>query len=101
MFASYEDFAVEHRAEHLNPINRWCAVVENSSAIVAMVTLLSGRPKAALVLVGAGSALGGVGHAIEGNLPRALSDLAHHPIWSVRADLAVALATVMGKPVHP
>lgn len=99
MFASYEEFAAEHRAEHLNPINRWCAVVENGLAIVAVGVLLSGRLKAGLALIGAGSAVGGVGHAIEGNLPRALSDLAH-PIWSVRADMAVALATVMGKPVN-
>jgi hypothetical protein len=100
MIASYEEFAAEHRAEHRNPFNRWCAVVENSLAIVGVVAMLSGRRKAGLALVGAGSAMGGVGHAIEGNLPRALRDLAH-PIWSVRADMAVARATIMGKPVHP
>jgi hypothetical protein len=100
VFASYDEFAAEHRAEHLNPFNRWCAVVENSLAIVGVVAMLSGRRKAGLALVGSGSAIGGLGHVVEGNLPRALHDLAH-PIWSVRADFAVALATIMGERVHP
>src|SRR4051795_13254724 len=101
MVAAYDEFAAEHRAEHLNPVNRWCAVVENCLAITGAVAMLLGRRKADVVLIGSGSAIGGLGHVVEGNLPRALRDTARHPIWSVRADFAVARATIMGHYSRP
>jgi hypothetical protein len=100
VIASYDEFTVEHRAGHLNPFNNWCAFVENSLAVVGAVAMLSGRRKAGLALVGAGTAVGGVGHVVEGNLLQAVREVARHPIWSVRADFGVALATIMGKPIH-
>jgi hypothetical protein len=63
--------------------------------------MLLGRRKAGVALIGFGSAIGGVGHIAEGNLPRALRDTARQPIWSVRADFAVARATVMGHSSRP
>lgn len=77
------------------------AVVENSLAVAGAVAMPLGRRKAGVALVGLGTAIGGVGHVVEGNLPRALRDLARHAIWSVRADFGVARATIMGNPIHP
>jgi hypothetical protein len=101
MVASYDEFAAEHRAEHLKPFNRWCAVVENGLAITGALAMVLGRRKAGVALIGLGSAMGGVGHVVEGNLPRALHDAARHPIWSVRADFAVARATITGHSSRP
>jgi hypothetical protein len=94
MTASWQEFAAGHRSQHLTPLNRWCAVVGNSLAPVAAVAALTGRPKAAAMIFAAGTAILLAGHAAEGNLPRAGHDLVAHPIWSVRADMAVAAATV-------
>jgi hypothetical protein len=99
MVASYDEFAAEHRAQHLTPFNRWCAVAGNSLAVVAAVSTLAGRPKVGAASFALGSAILGAGHVAEGNLPQALRDLARHPIWEVRADFALARDTVMGS--HP
>ena len=101
MVASYDEFATEHRAEHLNPFNRWCAVVGNYLPVVGAVGMLLGRRRAGAALVGLGTAILALGHVVEGNLPRSLRDLARHPIWAVRADFAVARQTIMGRPIHP
>jgi hypothetical protein len=55
-----------------------------------------GRQKAGAALFALGSAILAVGHVVEGNLPRSLTMLARHSIWAVRADFAVARATIMG-----
>lgn len=94
MVASYEEFAAQHRTQHVTPFNRWCAVVGNSLAPVAVVTALTGRPRAGAALFALGNATLLAGHAAEGNLPRSVRDFYRHPIWSVRADAAVAAATV-------
>jgi len=94
MVASYQEFAAEHRGEHLTPVNRWCAVVGNYSTIPSAIALLSGRPRAAAGIFALGNAILVAGHIAEGNLPRSARDLARHPIWSVRADFALATATV-------
>jgi hypothetical protein len=94
--ATYDEFATEHRAEHLTPVNRGCAVVGNSLTFVGAASLLLGRPWGAAALLGSGAAVLAAGHVAEGNLPRSLRDLARHPIWSVRADLAVVRDTIMG-----
>jgi hypothetical protein len=52
-------------------------------------------------LTGSGAAITVVGHVVEGNLPRALSMLARHPIWAARADFDVARQTIMGRPLSP
>jgi hypothetical protein len=96
MVASYQEFAAEHRGEHLTPINRWCAVIGNYSTVPAAVALVLGRPRVAAAIFGLGSTILAAGHLAEGNLPRSVSMLATHPIWSVRADFAVAKATIMG-----
>jgi hypothetical protein len=96
MVASYEEFAAEHRGEHLTPFNRWCAVVGNYSNVPSAVALLSGRPRLAAAIFGLGSAVLVAGHVAEGNLPRSLDMLATHPVWAARADLAVANDTIRG-----
>jgi hypothetical protein len=58
--------------------------------------MLLGRRKAGAALAGSGLAITAAGHIVEGNLPRALSMLARHPIWAVRADFAVAQQTITG-----
>ena len=96
MVASYQEFAAEHRGEHLTPVNRWCAVVGNYSVIPSAIALLSGRPRRAAGMFAFANAVLIAGHIGEGNLPRSARDLARHPIWSVRADFALATATVKG-----
>lgn len=94
MVGSYEEFAAGHRTQHVTPFNRWCAVVGNSLVPVAALATLTGRPKAAAMIFALGNIVLVAGHAAEGNLPRALRDLVAHPIWSARADAAVASATL-------
>jgi hypothetical protein len=96
MVASYEEFAADHRGDHLTPFNRWCAVAGNSLAGVAAVSLLVGRPKVGAASFALGSAILGAGHLVEGNLPQSLGKLARHPIWGTRADFALARDTIMG-----
>jgi len=96
MVASYEEFAAEHRGEHLTAINRWSCVIGNYSTVPAAAALLLGRPRVAAAIFGLGTTILVAGHLAEGNLPRSLSMLATHPVWAARADFAVANATVMG-----
>jgi hypothetical protein len=100
MSASYEEFAAQHRADHLNPFNRWCAVVGNYLPVLSAAALLSRRPRAAAALFASSAAIIAAGHLVEGNLLRNLGYVVRHPIWSVRADLAVANATVMRRPIQ-
>jgi 2-hydroxy-palmitic acid dioxygenase Mpo1-like len=92
--ASYQEFAAEHRTQHLTPFNRWCAVVGNSMAPAAAFTALTGRPKVAAALLALGNVVLISGHVAEGNAPRAVRDFVRHPMWSIRADVAVATATI-------
>jgi len=94
MGVSYEEFAAQHRTQHVTPFNRWCAVVGNSLVPVAVVTALTGRSKAGATIFALANATVVAGHIAEGNFPRSARDLIQHPIWSVRADVAVAAATV-------
>ncbi|MDT5330261.1 MAG: hypothetical protein QOF31_1558 [Mycobacterium sp.] len=96
MVGSYQEFAAEHRGEHLTAINRWSCVIGNYSTVPTAIALLSGRRRVAAAIFGLGSTVLVAGHLAEGNLPRSLSMLATHPIWAARADFAVANATVMG-----
>jgi hypothetical protein len=95
MAASYSEFAAEHRAEHLTPFNRWCAVVGNYLTIPSVIAALSGRPKTGAALFGLANVVLIAGHAVEGNVPRAVRDTVRHPVWSVRADFSLATATIM------
>jgi hypothetical protein len=94
MVATYREFAAGHRTQHVTAFNRWCAVVGNSLAPVAVVTALTGRPRAAVTIFALANATLIAGHLAEGNAPRSVTDLLRHPIWSVRADVALAIATV-------
>jgi hypothetical protein len=94
MGVSYEEFAALHRTQHVTPFNRWCAVVGNSLVPVAAVTALTGRLKVGAIIFALANATVTAGHVFEGNLPRNVRDFVEHPIWSVRADVAVAAATV-------
>jgi hypothetical protein len=96
MAASYDEFAAEHRGEHLTPFNRWCAVIGNYSNVPTAIALLSGRPRVAAAIFAAGSAILIAGHAAEGNLAQSLRMLSAHPVWAARADFAVANATLKG-----
>jgi hypothetical protein len=94
MAASYEEFAAEHRAEHHSAFIRWTTVIGNYSNVPTAVALVLGRRRTAATIFGLGTAALVLGHAAEGNLARAGRDLVRHPIWSVRADVAVANATL-------
>ena len=93
MVATYQEFAARHRTQHLNPVNRSCAVVANYLAPVAVITAVLGRPKAGAALFAFANLALVTGHIVEGNLPQAVRDM-RHPIWAVRADVAVANATI-------
>jgi hypothetical protein len=96
MGASYQEFAAQHRADHLTAFNRWCAVLGNYSLVPTAIALLLGRPRVAAAFFGLGTAIIGAGHVVEGNLPRNVGYLIRHPIWAVRADIALANDTIMG-----
>jgi len=59
-------------------------------APVAAVTALTGHRRAEATVFALANSTLFAGHAVEGNIPRAVRDLFRHPIWSVRADVAVA-----------
>jgi hypothetical protein len=92
--ASYEEFAAEHRGQHLTAFNRWCAVVGNYSNVPTAIALLTGRPRVAAAIFSLGTVVLVAGHVVEGNLSRSLRDLNRHPIWATRADFALANATI-------
>ena len=95
MVATYEEFAAEHRGEHLTAFNRWCAVIGNYSNVPTVVALLLGRRRVAAVIFGLGTTILLAGHIAEGNLPRSVHDILRHPIWATQADVALANATVL------
>ncbi len=95
MVASYEEFAAQQRAEHLNPFNRWCAVVAwyglaPASAVMAVL----GRPRAGAALFALSQLVIVAGHVVEGNLLEQGRITVRHPIRVLRADLAVANDTL-------
>ena len=94
MVASYEEFAAEHRGEHVTPFNRWCAVLGNYSTVPTAAAALSGRPRVAAAIFAVGTTILLAGHIAEGNLARSIRDLTRHPIWATRADFALANATI-------
>ena len=98
MIASYREFIAEHGAEHLHPFNRWCAAVGNPLSVVGPVLMLLGRRKSGAALAALGLAVVISGHVAEGNLPRNIRVFFRHPIWSLRADFAVARETIRGNP---
>ena len=96
MVTSYEEFAAQQRAEHLNPFNRWCAVVGNYLAFAAAFAALSGRRRAGATLFALSQVALAAGHLAEGNLLEQTRVTARHPIWVGRADVAIANETIMG-----
>jgi hypothetical protein len=96
MSASYQEFAAQQRSEHLNPFNRWCAVVGNYLPLAAAVTAVSGRPRAGATLLAISPVVITVGHLAEGNLVGQSRVFARHPIWGVRTDVTIANETIMG-----
>ena len=96
MVATYEEFAAQQRAEHLNPFNRWCAVVGNYLTFAAAFAALAGRRRAGATLFVLSQMAIAAGHIVEGNLLEQTRVTARHPIWVVRADVAVANDTIMG-----
>jgi hypothetical protein len=96
MVASYEEFAAEHRGEHLSPVIRWSHVVGQYLNVLAVAAVLFGRRRVAAGSAAASFVTLSAGHFMEGNLIWSFRYLARHPIWSVRADFAVANATILG-----
>jgi hypothetical protein len=92
--ASYEEFVAKHRDEHRSAFIRWATVIGNYSNIPTAIWLLAGRRRRAATSFAFGTAALVIGHSVEGNLARAGRDLARHPIWSVRADVALATTTL-------
>jgi hypothetical protein len=95
MVATYGEFAAQQRAEHLNPFNRWCAVVAwYGLALPGAVTAVVGRPRAGATLFALSQVVIAAGHIVEGNVLEQTRITARHPIWVLRADLAVANDTL-------
>lgn len=61
----------------------------------AVGAALMGRPRAGATLFALANATLAAGHVVEGNLLRDTRDTLRHPLWAVRADVAVANATIM------
>ena len=96
MVATYEEFAAQQRAEHLDPFNRWCAVVGNYLVLAAAIAAVRGKPKAGASLFALSQVAIVAGHIVEGNLLEQTRVTARHPIWVVRADVAIANETILG-----
>ena len=96
MAASYEEFAAQQRAEHLNPFNRWCAVVGNYGSLAAVIPAVFGRPRAAAEMFALAQLVIVAGHVVEGNLFPQGPVVARHPLWALRADIAIANETITG-----
>ncbi len=95
MVASYQEFAAQQQAEHVNPFNRWCAVVAwYGLALPGAVTAAIGRPRAGATLFALSQLVIAAGHIVEGNVVEQSRITARHPIRVLRADLAVANATI-------
>lgn len=94
MVATYEEFAALQRAAHSHPFNRGCAVVGNYLTPVAAVAAIVGRPRAGAALFAVATMAVIAGHVVERNLPQQVGVTVRHPIWAVRADVAIANATV-------
>ena len=94
MVATYEEFVVEHRVQHVSAFNGWCAVVGNSSLFPTAAALLLRRPRVAAAIFSLGTAVLFAGHIADGTLLQSTRDFARHPIWGTRADFALANATI-------
>jgi hypothetical protein len=96
MAATYKEFADRQRAEHLNPFNRWSAVVAwYLLTLPAAVAVVLGRRKAGATLFALSQVAIGAGHIVEGNLREQTRITVRHPIWVARADIAIANETMM------
>jgi hypothetical protein len=97
MVATYKEFADQQRAEHLNPFNRWSAVVTwYLLTLPAVVAAVLGRRKAGAALFALSQVAIAAGHIVEGNLLDQTRITLRHPIWVARADIAIANETIMG-----
>ena len=90
MTDSFSEFLSEHRGEHRTSFNRGCLVVGNALQIAGLCLSLRGgwRKGGTLAAVGYGVVI--AGHLREGNLPRAFETARMHPVWTLRADAAIA-----------
>jgi hypothetical protein len=101
MAATYKEFADRQRAEHLNPFNRWSAVVTwYLLTLPAAVAVVLGRRKAGATLFALSQVAIGAGHIVEGNLREQTRITVRHPIWVARADIAIANETIMSSVRH-
>ena len=94
MAASYEEYLAGQLTEHLNPFNRWCAVVGNYGSLAGAVMAVLGRRRAGATLFALGQLVIVAGHVVEGNVAPQIPVVTAHPIWALRADFAVANATI-------
>jgi hypothetical protein len=90
VIGSFDEFRDAHGAEHQTAFNRASVALGNALIIFSTVPLMGRRWRRGAAAFIGGAAITAVGHAAEGNLPRAVRDLARYPIWSVRCDLALA-----------
>ncbi len=91
---SYGEFCAQRYAEHVNPFNRWCAVIANYLPPLAVAAAVVGRWKVGASIFAVANAALIAGHLVEGNLRQELGAFVSHPLWAVRSDVAVANATV-------
>ena len=95
MAASYEEFKTEHRREHQQAFNRWCATVGNALGLVGIALVLLGRRRLGAALFASDLAVLAAGHAAEGTLSASFGHLARHPVWGTRADIELGLDNVL------
>ena len=90
MRQSYAEFLADHKAEHRSAFNRWCLVAGDAIQIAGVIVALRARwrPAAVLFTIGFGVAI--AGHVRDGNVPGSFDTVQRHPLWNLRADLAIA-----------
>lgn len=88
-------FVAEARAQHTSAFNRWSAVAGNYLNVIAIVAILFGRRRAAPASAAPSFVALTIGHVVVGNTTWSGRALVRDPIWTYRADFAIANATIM------
>ena len=94
---SYDEFLAAHRAEHRSAFNRWCLILGDSLQLIGVLLALRGRWKSGGLTALLGLGVATSGHVRDGNVPKSLETARVHPIWNIRADIAIAGDQLRGR----
>src|SRR4051812_39038649 len=90
MADTFSDFLSEHRDEHQTAFNRWCLVLGDLLQVIGAGLATRGHRRKGGTVAAVGYGVVILGHVRERNLPRSFETARLHPMWTIRADAAVA-----------